>query len=99
MLIHSASKSFQNKRPGFHLNISVLQKLVAQPPHALDPRLAVRTSAQLLANAADMHIDTTIEPGQGTVERLLGNVLLADQLSGMPREHFQQAELRAGEFQ
>src|SRR5690606_35339565 len=71
----------------------------AKTPNTLDPRVPVRSRTQLLADAADVHVDPPVKAAQRPGDRLLRNLLLAHEAPGLGCEHIQQAKLRAGQIQ
>lgn len=76
------------------LRASFVDEDVAHAAHCLNPRLRIRARRQLLANAADVHIDAAIAALQWTTQRLLRQLLLADDITGMTNQHRQQIECR-----
>lgn len=72
---------------------------VALADDRLDARPPIGAGFEFVANAVDMHVDTAVEAGQGPTDGLFGQLCLAYGMARMAREHFEQAEFCAGEFE
>src|SRR5690606_31482930 len=97
------ARIFQKSRPigalrPWGMAGSVGHELVAAPAHRLDPGTAVAAAAELLPDAAHMHVDAAVEPAGLAPQRLAREHLLADDAAGMAREHGQYLELGAGQL-
>src|SRR5471032_672437 len=88
-------KNFQNNRPTGLL----LDQLVAQAVDGLQTGAAVGDATELVAQAAQMDVDVAVEARHRPAQSLLGQDVLADRLTGMARQHFEQIEFGAGQFQ
>jgi len=76
----------------------LLHQLVTLTAHRLNIRAPVALTAQFLANAAHMHIDTSIETRQRPPQRFFRQFVFGDDTAEIHRQRFQQIKLGTGEI-
>src|SRR3954466_6240475 len=80
-----ARKIFQKRRPTL-----VLHEVVAHAAHGADQ---ARARAELLPDRREVDVDRAVEAHERPPERLLGDLVLADDAPGVAHQHLEDVEL------